>query len=58
MFEVWTIGIGALISGVMAILKLAAVITLSWWWVSAAILIAVAIVLIKHGLDFTDFLPD
>jgi hypothetical protein len=58
MFELWTIGIGALISGVMAILKLAAVITLSWWWVSAAILIAVAIVLIKHGLDFTDFLPD
>ena len=58
MFELWTLGIGAAISIVMAILKLAAVITLGWWWVSAAILIALAIVLIKHGLDVTDFLPD
>ena len=58
MFELWTLGLGALISGVMAILKLAAVIALGWWWVSAAILIALAVVLIKHGLDVTDFLPD
>jgi hypothetical protein len=58
MFELWTLGIGAAISVIMAILKLTAAITLGWWWVSAAILVAIGLVLLKHGLDFTDFLPD
>ena len=56
--EGWIMGIGTVTSIVMAILKLMAVITLSWWWVSAAFLVALGLVLLKNGLDFTDFLPD
>lgn len=56
--EGWIMGIGTVTSIVMTILKLMAIITLNWWWVSAAFLVALGLVLLKNGLDFTDFLPD
>lgn len=58
MFDIWILGIGAVISIVLVVLKLTAVITLGWLGVSIPIIIAIVIVLLKHGADFTDFLPD
>lgn len=58
MFDLCVIGVGAVVSIALMALKLTAVITLGWLGVSIPILIAIGIVLLKHGADFTDLLPD
>ena len=58
MFDLWVLGIGAVVSIVLAVLKLCAVVTFGWLGVSIPLLIAIILVVIRHGLDVTDLLPD
>ena len=63
MFELTTIGIGAAGSLVLLVLKLAAIMTASWWIVAIPLLVGIAIAGLKNGLwlgdllDLLDFLP-
>jgi len=58
MFDVWVLTIGTVITIVLAVLKVAAVIAWGWLIVVVPLLVCIGIVLLKHGIDFTDFLPD
>ncbi len=58
MFDVWMLSIGAAITMVVTVLKITAVVTWGWLIVLLPLLISIGIVLLKHGVDFTDFIPD
>ena len=58
MFDFWVFAIGAIASIVLAVLKLTAVITFGWLGVCIPIIIGILVVLLRHGLDLGDLLPD
>lgn len=58
MFDLVIFIIGAVVTAILGALKLADYLTLGWLGVFIPLIVAVAIVLIKHGVDIGDFLPD
>ncbi len=58
MFDLVVFCIGLLATAILAALKLAAYVTFGWLGVFVPLIVAIAILLIKHGVDVGDFLPD
>lgn len=58
MFDLVVLCLGLVVTLVLAGLKLAAYVSLGWLGVFVPIIVGIVIVLLKHGLDVTDFLPD
>jgi hypothetical protein len=57
-FDLVVLCLGLVVTLVLAGLKLAAYVSLGWLGVFVPIIVGIVIVLLKHGLDVTDFLPD
>lgn len=58
MFDLVVFCLGLVVTLVLAGLKLAAYVSLGWLGVCIPLIAGVVIVLLKHGLDVTDFIPD
>lgn len=58
MFDLVVFCLGLVVTLVLAVLKLAAYVSLGWLGVCIPLIAGVVIVLLKHGLDVTDFIPD
>jgi len=58
MFELVVFCLGLLVTVVLAGLKLAAYVSMGWLGVCIPLIVAIAVILIKNGLDVGDLLPD
>lgn len=58
MFELVVFCLGLLVTVVLAGLKLAAYVSMGWLGVCIPLIVGIAIILIKNGLDVGDLLPD
>lgn len=58
MFDLVVLSLGLLVTAILACLKLAAYVTFGWLGVFVPLIVAIAILLIKYGVDVGDFLPD
>lgn len=58
MFDIVVLCLGLLITAVLAGLKIAEQLSIGWLGVLIPLGVALAIVLVRHGADITDFIPD